>query len=101
MLGRTALRLSDLELSSLQKLLPSWSISESQMHRDYRFASFGQAWDFMRLVRAIGTNHNHFPQCKNFSNTVRITLETESGRKASMARFIDKAEAEVKAESDI
>lgn len=101
MLGRAALRLSETEMSSLQKLLPSWSVSESQLQREYRFASFGQAWDFMRLVRAIGTSHKDFPQCKNHSSTVHVTLQTPTGRHASLARFIDKAEVQIKAEPDV
>ena len=100
MLGRVAQRLSETEVCSLQKLLPSWSVSESQMQREYRFASFGQAWNFMRLVRAIGTSHNNFPECRNLSNIVHVTLQTPAGRHASLAKFIDKAEVQIKAEPD-
>ena len=101
MLGKAVLRLSQTQLSHQ---LPAWSISTSGLERDYTFQSFNQAWTFMKLVRELGTSHKDFPQCRNFVNKVSVRLEGEergvTKQKVSLAKFIDKAEQQIKVEAE-
>lgn len=93
-----------LSVGEASHLLPAWTFSEAKLQREYKFQSFGQAWEFMRLVRQLGLSHKDFPLCKNHANTVNVALSVEQlglrKQHISLASFIDMAEQQIKSEAE-
>ena len=93
MLGKAALSAS--QLARLQASLPAWSVSATQLQREYRFHDDQQASDFVSLVTQLGCSHRAAALCDSRKNTVKVCVDA-IGRHVSLAKFIDKAEAQVK-----
>lgn len=49
---------------------------DNKLTRDYIFADFAQAWDFMSQVAILAEEHNHHPYWTNVYNRVHIELTT-------------------------
>lgn len=58
--------------------LPGWSLVEGReaIERDFRFASFADAFAFMTRVAFIAEAMNHHPEWRNVYRDVEVTLST-------------------------
>jgi 4a-hydroxytetrahydrobiopterin dehydratase len=69
-------RLSGDEIRSKLASLPSWSVTAEKLHREYRFASFVEAFGFMTSAALVAESMNHHPEWFNVYSTVRVDLST-------------------------
>lgn len=65
---------------NLQKEIPLWSIEADQksIARDFVFADFKQAFEFMTLCAQYAEELDHHPDWSNSWNKVEIKLTTHS-----------------------
>ena len=64
------------EIASALLSLPSWSVKENKLHREYRFADFIHAFGFMATAAIAIEKMNHHPEWSNVWNRVTIDLTT-------------------------
>ena len=69
-------RLSADEIKSKLASLSGWSVASEKLHREYRFASFVDAFGFMASAALVAESMNHHPEWFNVYSTVRIDLST-------------------------
>src|SRR5690606_34981254 len=68
-----AAKLSDSQLASLASTLPQWSLTRErggELHREFRFHDFAQAFGFMSQVAVYAEGRNHHPEWFNVYNRV-------------------------------
>ncbi|KAK4701679.1 4a-hydroxytetrahydrobiopterin dehydratase, partial [Phenoliferia sp. Uapishka_3] len=83
-MSNAALRKSAASPSDLTTITTSgWSIittssspSAQQLHRDFKFKDFSQAWAFMSRVALAAEKLNHHPEWSNVYSKVSIDLTT-------------------------
>jgi 4a-hydroxytetrahydrobiopterin dehydratase len=63
-----------------QKRVPSWTLDSSgkKLHREFTFANFKQAFEFMTLSAQYAEKINHHPDWSNSWNKVIVDLSTHS-----------------------
>ncbi len=69
-------KLTDAELSVRLAKAPKWRIENGKLRRDFKFASFVEAFGFMSSVALLAESMNHHPEWFNVWSTVRIELST-------------------------
>lgn len=76
--------------------LSAWQLVEGRdaIRRDFRFATFSEAWGFMSRVALLAEAQDHHPEWSNVYNRVEIVLTTHeagglSARDLRMATAID------------
>lgn len=87
-------RLSDAEIQEALRTLPSWTVEDGKLHREYRFADFVEAWGFMARAALIVQGLDHHPEWFNVYGTVRVDLTTHdaggiSSRDLELARAME------------
>nr|WP_314072178.1 4a-hydroxytetrahydrobiopterin dehydratase [uncultured Roseococcus sp.] len=77
--------------------LSGWRLVEGRdaIRRDFRFASFSEAWGFMTRVALLAEAQDHHPEWSNVYNRVEIVLSTHdagglSARDLRLATDIDR-----------
>lgn len=56
--------------------VPGWQVVGGKLHREFRFASFVEAFGFMAQVALIAEALGHHPEWSNVYNRVTIDLTT-------------------------
>jgi 4a-hydroxytetrahydrobiopterin dehydratase len=56
--------------------LSGWSVKDNKLHREYKFASFVEAFGFMTSVALVAETLGHHPEWFNVYNRVTIDLTT-------------------------
>jgi 4a-hydroxytetrahydrobiopterin dehydratase len=69
-------KLSDAEVESALANLAGWTLEKGKLHREYRFASFVEAFGFMASGALVAESMNHHPEWFNVYHTVKIDLTT-------------------------
>lgn len=64
------------ELETELKQLDGWTIENGKLHREYKFASFVEAFGFMSSLALVSEALGHHPEWFNVYNRVRIDLTT-------------------------
>ncbi len=64
------------EIKSLQKELPEWEITQSQLKRKWQFSNFVEAFGFITKVAMVSEAMNHHPDWSNVYAKVTIKLTT-------------------------
>lgn len=89
--------LTDTERADLGATLPHWipALDRDAIRREFKFATFSEAWGFMTRVALLAEKHDHHPEWFNVWATVRIELTTHdagglSARDIRLAQAIDK-----------
>jgi 4a-hydroxytetrahydrobiopterin dehydratase len=89
-------RLNDATRAALAESLPHWTLvpGRDAIHREWKFASFSEAWGFMTRVALLAEKFDHHPEWSNVYNRVEITLSTHdagglSSRDLALAHAID------------
>lgn len=70
----TALSLQTLEAELRQ--LDGWTIENGKLHREFKFASFVEAFGFMSSLALVSEASGHHPEWLNVYNRVTINLIT-------------------------
>jgi 4a-hydroxytetrahydrobiopterin dehydratase len=68
--------LTHAEVKARLSELPGWSLHEGRLVREFRFASFIEAFGFMARVALLAERMNHHPDWSNVYNRVTIALHT-------------------------
>ena len=71
-----AIALTATEIESLAETLPSWSLVEGKLRRQFLFADFSEAFGFMARVALAAESLGHHPEWSNVWNRVTIALTT-------------------------
>jgi 4a-hydroxytetrahydrobiopterin dehydratase len=69
-------RLAKEALDAACSTIPGWTLRENLLHRELRFASFAQAFDFMTTMAAVSESMNHHPEWRNVYRDLVIDLMT-------------------------
>jgi 4a-hydroxytetrahydrobiopterin dehydratase len=90
-------KLSEADRTKAMSSLPDWTYDANAdaIVREYRFASFVEAFGFMAKVALLAERQNHHPDWRNVYDRVTITLtDYEAGgvsqRDIALAGAIDK-----------
>ena len=67
-------RLTDAEIEVAVRDLPKWQIEEGKLVRDYAFAHFAAAIEFVNKVATVAESANHHPDIDIRYNQVRLGL---------------------------
>jgi 4a-hydroxytetrahydrobiopterin dehydratase len=89
-------RLKPAELASLSETLPDWTEDDKagQLHRQFSFKDFSEAFAFMTRVALLAEKAGHHPDWSNSYKTVDIVLSTHDAggitdKDVALARAID------------
>jgi 4a-hydroxytetrahydrobiopterin dehydratase len=63
-------------LKAALQQLPSWSIQQEKLHREYKFPDFAHAFGFMTTAAIEIEKRNHHPEWLNVYNRVTVDLTT-------------------------
>ena len=66
--------LSNEEILLIQKNLPSWTIKEGKLVREFDFTNFIEAFGFMTKIALLAEGLNHHPEWSNVYSKVKIEL---------------------------
>lgn len=72
--------LGEEELARALSELPGWSVEQGKLHREFRFADFGEAFAFMTRSALVAERMNHHPEWSNVWNRVVVDLTTHDAR---------------------
>lgn len=56
--------------------LDGWTLENGKLHRDFRFASFVEAFGFMTRVALVAEKMDHHPEWSNVYDRVSVDLTT-------------------------
>ena len=92
-MGRSS-RLGESELRERLAKFPHWEVRGDKLHRELRFASFGEAFGFIVRVALIAEKQDHHPDWSNSYDRVVIELTSHdvggiSQRDFDLAAAID------------
>ena len=68
--------LRDEELKELVVKIPGWEINKEQIHREFKFSNFIEAFSFMTKIALLCEKYNHHPNWENVYSKVIIKLST-------------------------
>jgi 4a-hydroxytetrahydrobiopterin dehydratase len=80
-------RLGSDEIAHRLRELPSWTVENGKLHREYRFADFVTAFGFMARAALIAEKLNHHPVWFNVYNKVVVDLTTHDAGGISATDF--------------
>jgi 4a-hydroxytetrahydrobiopterin dehydratase len=91
-------KLNEEEIQAAVKGLEGWKVVGGKLHREYKFASFVEAFGFMASGALVAESMNHHPEWFNVYSTVKIDLTTHdaggiSENDLEMARRFEKLAA--------
>ena len=67
-------KLTDAEIEIAVRDLPEWQIEDGKLVRDYTFADFAAAMEFVNKVAVVAESANHHPDIDIRYNQVRLGL---------------------------
>ena len=69
-------KLSDADIQAKLSDIPSWTVADGKLHREYKFRDFVQAFGFMTSAALVAESMNHHPEWFNVYSTVNVDLAT-------------------------
>ncbi len=69
-------KLTDSDIEAALAELDGWTLDNGKLHREFRFASFVQAFGFMASAAIEAEKMNHHPEWFNVYNKVSVHLVT-------------------------
>ena len=87
-------KLDESQLHSALTALPSWSLAQGKLHREYKFPDFVHAFGFMATSAIAIEKMNHHPEWFNVWNKVIVDLSTHdaggiSAKDVELAKLLD------------
>lgn len=70
--------LTDGQIQYALQELPSWSVVNGKLHREFKFKSFAEAFGFMTQIAIEANTMDHHPEWSNIYTKVVIDLVTHS-----------------------
>jgi 4a-hydroxytetrahydrobiopterin dehydratase len=68
--------LTEAEARTLAAETPAWTLAEKSIERQWKFAGFLEAMDFVNRVADLAEEEGHHPDIAISYSTVRLTLST-------------------------
>lgn len=87
-------KLSPDEITARLAQLPAWTLAAGKLHREYRFATFVDAFGFMARCALVAEKRDHHPEWFNVYNRVVVDLTTHDAGGISAKDFDLAAEME-------
>ena len=75
------------DITSRLAKFPHWSLHAGKLHREYKFASFVEAFGFMASVALVAEKLDHHPEWFNVYNKVIVDLMTHDAGGVSEKDF--------------
>lgn len=72
------MKLTQAELDTALQTLPTWTIANGKLHREYAFPTFALAFSFMTLASYTIESMDHHPEWFNVYGKVVVDLTTHS-----------------------
>ena len=69
-------KLSETEINAKLPSLPGWTVDQGKLYREFRFATFVEAFAFMTKVALLAEKRDHHPEWFNVYNVVKVHLAT-------------------------
>ena len=69
-------KLGEAEIKAKLPSLPGWGLDQGKLYREFRFATFVEAFAFMTKVALLAEKRDHHPDWSNVYNVVRVHLST-------------------------
>ena len=85
-IGKTLL--SGREIDGLLVQVPGWSLSGSEIRREFRLKNFRQAMEFVNNVASIANEQDHHPDIHISYNRVSLVLTTHKAGGLTLNDFI-------------
>ena len=76
------------EANKLLENTPYWHISDDKLQKEFKFADFKEAMNFVNKVADIAEEEGHHPDIFIFYNKVTLTLFTHAARGLTENDFI-------------
>lgn len=76
------------EAEALARQVPGWSLSGNAIEREYSFAGFGEAMEFVNEVAAAAAGQDHHPDICVYYNRVALRLTTHKAGGLTRNDFI-------------
>ncbi len=79
--------------------MPGWEVKDGKLHKQFKFANFGQALGWMVMVGVEADKMDHHPEWSNVYSRVTVDLTTHeldnaiSDLDVKLAKIMDKAAA--------
>ena len=71
-------KLNDAEIAESLKTIPAWTVANGKLHREYKFANFQRAIEYMTAAMDGIERMNHHPEWANVYNRISVDLVTHS-----------------------
>jgi len=87
-------QMTSAEVNTRLGTLKDWQLKNGQLHKEFQFDDFVQAFGFISRAALLAEKHNHHPEWTNVYNQVTISLSSHdvsgiSGRDFKLAAAID------------
>src|SRR5438552_17889926 len=87
-------KLDESQLHSALTSLPSWTLAQGKLHREYKFPDFIHAFGFMSTAALAIEKMGHHPEWFNVYNRVTVDLTTHDAqgitqKDLELARLLD------------
>ena len=87
-------KMTDKEVAGRLGELGGWKLRSGQLHKEFQFADFSEAFGFMSRVALLAEKQNHHPEWTNVYDRVAVSLSSHdvggiSGRDFKLASAID------------
>jgi 4a-hydroxytetrahydrobiopterin dehydratase len=87
-------KLDESQIQSALTSLPSWTLAQGKLHREYKFPDFVHAFGFMATSAIAIEKMNHHPEWFNVWNKVVVDLTTHdaggiSAKDVELAKLLD------------
>jgi 4a-hydroxytetrahydrobiopterin dehydratase len=80
--------ISSTEAEAFLRDLPGWSLKDKNIEREFRFAGFKEAMEFVNCVALLAEAQEHHPDVFISYNRVRLTLSTHKIDALSRKDFV-------------
>jgi 4a-hydroxytetrahydrobiopterin dehydratase len=93
-MDKSKAKLTDKEVAAGLGELEGWKLLAGQLHKEFHFEDFSEAFGFMSRVALLAEKENHHPEWTNVYDRVAISLSSHdvggiSGRDFKFAAAID------------
>jgi 4a-hydroxytetrahydrobiopterin dehydratase len=82
------------QIQEMLQSLPTWTVADGKLHREYVFPDFVHAFGFMAAAAVAIEAMNHHPEWRNVYNRVSVDLITHdaggiTGKDFALARKLE------------
>ena len=80
-------KLPAVEVETLLATMPGWSFDNGKLFREFKFASFAEAFGFMTATAIVAESMDHHPEWFNVHRSVKVWLNSHEVAGISTSDF--------------